>query len=409
MRSRHVFKFHRGLAALAAVLCVSPALRSQSPNFIRGDINLDGQVTMADASYYFDFRFFGAPAPRCLDAMDVGDDGQIDSFGIGDGDRLLDWLFRDPSPPLLPAPFPAPGLDPTMDGLSCADPSLRRPGDLGREFSIAWEAPATARRGRRVELFVLVSTGAPIECFSIAFRADALALENISADFQDTVFPQAQRTAFEASPVFREAVVASADPTNFDLLEAGAVFIADGGSGVYNRILFAATQGRLRSARLLRVTANVRRDAPLGPRVLFQLPQPGDFLSSGAFVHGVKNELVVLDGAEPGQSGLPLVAPPNPTIIVDAEEFLRGDANLDLNLDISDPLAAIGFLFLGNQELLCPDSADANDDGQLDISDPSFLLNYLFLGQTAPPAPGPRQCGEDPTADGLALCPEGCV
>ena len=52
---------------------------------------------------------------------------------------------------------------------------------------------------------------------------------------------------------------------------------------------------------------------------------------------------------------------------------------------------------------------DANDDGALDISDPVTALGYLFLGGAPPPAQS-SDCGHDPTEDDLsctqyAACP----
>jgi hypothetical protein len=81
--------------------------------------------------------------------------------------------------------------------------------------------------------------------------------------------------------------------------------------------------------------------------------------------------------------------------------FRRGDANGDGNIDITDGIFTLGFLFLGGRAPGCPKAADANDSGVLDITDAIFVLNFLFLGGRAPPAPHPT-CGEDETEDALA-------
>jgi hypothetical protein len=67
--------------------------------------------------------------------------------------------------------------------------------------------------------------------------------------------------------------------------------------------------------------------------------------------------------------------------------------------DISDALNILGCKFLGEACPDCCDAADANDDGGHDISDVLYILNFLFLGGPAPAAPGPRECGVDPTDD----------
>ena len=64
----------------------------------------------------------------------------------------------------------------------------------------------------------------------------------------------------------------------------------------------------------------------------------------------------------------------------------------------------LAFLFSGGVAPACGDAADANDDGRVDISDAVAVLGHLFLGAPEPPAPGPRTCGSDPTADALERC-----
>ncbi|MBI4606357.1 MAG: DUF362 domain-containing protein [Planctomycetes bacterium] len=80
--------------------------------------------------------------------------------------------------------------------------------------------------------------------------------------------------------------------------------------------------------------------------------------------------------------------------------FIRGDANGDGDLDISDPIGVLRALFLGTGTIPCEDAADANDDGRIDLADAVFSLGHLFLGGPAPPAPFPA-AGSDPTADEL--------
>ena len=63
------------------------------------------------------------------------------------------------------------------------------------------------------------------------------------------------------------------------------------------------------------------------------------------------------------------------------EIFRRGDVEPDGTVLISDAIRTLGFLFLGDAELPCPDAADWNDDGRLDISDPVGMLGWLFLGE----------------------------
>ncbi len=78
--------------------------------------------------------------------------------------------------------------------------------------------------------------------------------------------------------------------------------------------------------------------------------------------------------------------------------FIRGDANNDGILDVSDAVKGLLYLFDG-QPLSCQDAADVNDDGRVDISDSVYLLNYLFKGGQS--IPQPIEPGTDETLDSL--------
>jgi sugar lactone lactonase YvrE len=86
--------------------------------------------------------------------------------------------------------------------------------------------------------------------------------------------------------------------------------------------------------------------------------------------------------------------------IASSPVFVRGDANADRLINLSDAVFVLSFLFLGGPAPSCPDAADANDDGTVSISDPSAVLGHLFLGAPPPPPPFP-DAGEDPSADAL--------
>jgi hypothetical protein len=83
--------------------------------------------------------------------------------------------------------------------------------------------------------------------------------------------------------------------------------------------------------------------------------------------------------------------------------FIRGDANGDGNINITDAIATLAHLFLGGASPACRKTEDTNDDGRLDLTDAVYLLRHLFLGGSPPLAPYPA-CGADPTSDELS-CP----
>lgn len=103
------------------------------------------------------------------------------------------------------------------------------------------------------------------------------------------------------------------------------------------------------------------------------------------------------DGVDMG--AFPLEGPPAPL-------FVRGDANEDEVVDISDPIAILLHLFAGGRTPRCLDVVDADDSGVEDISDAIYLLGFLFLNGPPPPAPFPTR-GEDPTPTDPLECDGG--
>ena len=81
--------------------------------------------------------------------------------------------------------------------------------------------------------------------------------------------------------------------------------------------------------------------------------------------------------------------------------FLRGDVEENGELNLTDAVVILGFLFLGNAQPDCLDAADVDDSGTILITDGINLLQFLFLSG-APPRPPFPLAGYDPTlGDGL--------
>lgn len=81
--------------------------------------------------------------------------------------------------------------------------------------------------------------------------------------------------------------------------------------------------------------------------------------------------------------------------------FLRGDSDLNQNINLTDAIHILNFLFRDGPQPQCYDAADANDNGFVNLTDAVFLLDFLFRGGLEPPAPGTDTPGLDPTEDNL--------
>ena len=87
----------------------------------------------------------------------------------------------------------------------------------------------------------------------------------------------------------------------------------------------------------------------------------------------------------------------NPGVKDAPPPFIRGDANADGVIDVSDAGQVLLILFAGRPAISCQAAEDADGNETIDLSDAVYLLEYLFLGGP-PPEPFPG-CGRGTGAD----------
>ena len=92
-----------------------------------------------------------------------------------------------------------------------------------------------------------------------------------------------------------------------------------------------------------------------------------------------------------------LMTPPQ---IAAGDLFVRGDSNVDGDVNLTDPVFTLNALFVGGSPLACHDAADADDSGSVQLTDAVFTLNFLFRSRERPPFPFPH-CGADQTEDSI--------
>lgn len=97
-----------------APTCGCEVCLDRTPEFKRGDCNLDDKVNVADSNSVLTIAYQGL-VPGCEDACDINDDGLIN---LADSVYVLSYLFGFGAP--IPAPtHPDCGPDPTEDELGC--------------------------------------------------------------------------------------------------------------------------------------------------------------------------------------------------------------------------------------------------------------------------------------------------
>ena len=88
--------------------------------------------------------------------------------------------------------------------------------------------------------------------------------------------------------------------------------------------------------------------------------------------------------------------------------FVRGDADANGSINLTDGIVILNFLFLGASSPACLDAADTDDDGgeRPTLTDAVIIFGWLFSGGRAPSEPTPdapsyaaESCGLDETED----------
>lgn len=139
-------------AALLAFSFASVSGRDTTGLFVRGDVNGDGKLDIADPILTLQYLFGTDAQLPCEDAADANDDGVLN---IADAVFELSFLFTPGV--VMPEPSGEPGPDPTPDELTCGEaPSeavtlIYSPRQCESD---PWEDPAIADRAEELRVWV---------------------------------------------------------------------------------------------------------------------------------------------------------------------------------------------------------------------------------------------------------------
>ena len=81
-----------------------------------------------------------------------------------------------------------------------------------------------------------------------------------------------------------------------------------------------------------------------------------------------------------------------------AEGYIRGDPDASGDVNLTDAVLLLNFLFAGGAPPACEAAGDTDRSGDIGMTDAIQILNYLFLGADGLPAPFP-ECGRDPRGE----------
>lgn len=387
----------------------------------RGDANGDGTVDVSDVGAFLHRSSPDSPVD-CDDAADANDDGILD---VSDIVHVLGYLFLGAPPPDDPGPDD-PGPDPTEDLLGCRiypQPTLKM-----AEFVLGFEGPrAIARKGDTIQCEVVATltttentTNWGAEGWSIGLRAQGVKILSIKTD--GTLAAELFDGGFMISEVVDpdEGTGAVSAVVLYHRTEA---FLPPAGEASIAAITLEAAidPNQIRTARLTYVDGVQGSGQPVSNVVSLQgrchrpalesldvlvndcnaneTPDDSEIGAGDARDcngNGVPDECDIREGtsADSDGNGIPDECPAALPL------FVRGDANDDGIVDISDAVRILGWLFLGDAEPGCVAATNTNGDGAADLSDAVYVLTHLFLGGPEPDQPFP-DCGPMPDDEAL--------
>ncbi len=168
-------------------------------------------------------------------------------------------------------------------------------------------------------------------------------------------------------------------------------------SNLSGKVLDFSTGSPLGSAHVSLEPGNYTTTTTAGGSFLFTDIMPGPFsltVAKDEYFSGQASVQVDPNGATTDAGTVYLFEKPK------ASGFRRGLVTPDADMNLTDAVALLGYIFLGSATPTCLEAADVNDDARLDLTDAVVVLQYLFLGGKTPPDPF-ALCGQDPTPDDL--------
>jgi hypothetical protein len=172
-----VLRFGSTVTLLAVVAL--PAVSLGDVDFIRGDVNGDGRVSVSDAYRILMWYHGDAEPPQCIDATDADDNGRMEGE-----DRTYLLRARFTGEPPIPPPFPEPGEDPTDDLDASLDCQAYGGGEVLEDPGSQLRILDGVSRGgdNSVALFqVSLTSSVPIGAWSMQIRVPGVTIRGYPA------------------------------------------------------------------------------------------------------------------------------------------------------------------------------------------------------------------------------------
>jgi hypothetical protein len=364
---------------------------------MRGDANADGIVSFTDV-LAIGRLVTGQGGVPCVNAADA-DDGQpvqgctCDSLaGVVNFSDVLAvfrylFLFEDWTA-TLPAPFPEPGPDPTVEDLPC---NAYEPAPPAQTLDVIRIGAVEAEPGEEIEIPVFLRNSIEVEGVQLVVRYD-----------QEGFTPTLGRPGVSLQATYYEETFDREFEERFAWVQSqpsSGVFTLGFSASPFQRGFPVAPVRDPDQERLvLNIIGTVSETAGAGSVVSLEPTNGEDGLGTGPY--GMRNELTRQEGGLL-KAVRPRLLSGMIVVVAATADFLRGDADANGRLEQTDAVFILNWLFLLGTDPACLDAADVTDDGTIQITDAVFLLTHLFLLGPPPPSPQIRP-GRDPTPDVLS-------
>lgn len=84
--------------------------------------------------------------------------------------------------------------------------------------------------------------------------------------------------------------------------------------------------------------------------------------------------------------------------------FVRGETKADVNINITDAVYVLNYLFLAGLRPPCREAAHTDANGSVNITDAVFVLNLPFHAGPAIPPPNACEDREDADCEASPVC-----
>jgi len=300
--------------------------------YICGDANSDGVVNYSDLNFLKVYFYSGGAAPSPLEAADVDLCGSVN---VSDIAYLNEYLWLGGAPPCY-------GVQ------SCYLPTGINTITLGCPVE------ANSSSDDSIAIPVYLTSDTALTAFYIGFDYNSADISITSVDLTGSVIPVSQQTSLTTYIQTSEQEILIGWNEN-SLLDTS--HISPQTDGLLFTMWAQVPQGTLEQT--------------------IDIDTTTDF----TYVPGAEILLSALGG---GSIRPNYVDCGTEDLIINEQAYICGDANSDEDVNVSDAVYIINYVFAGGNPPDPLESGDANCDGTCNVSDAVWIINYVFVGGNEP-------------------------